>query len=246
MNLKNSLLLATLSGAATAAALTLPPPGQLHNLTGWDLQLPLSDGGGGVQIIKGKALQTYSSIYFNTSATDGHSMSFWCPENGAHTSGSNYPRSELREELDFDLSAGSFHRLNATLTVVRTTPKNSITIGQAHVDGVSGACSIFVELEWAGGDIVSHMRDSKCKGVSVTVGTGYKLGDPISYSIVVAGNTAFVSTDRGSQDKPYAYLWLKTSTPVYFKSGNYLQDTGSSASVGSLVLISELTTEHRA
>ena len=88
------------------------------------------------------------------------------------------------------------------------------------------------------------MRDSNCKGVQETVGSGYQLGDAVTYSIVVRGNTAFVSTDRGSQKAPYAYSWLKASTPVYFKLGNYLQDSGSSSTLGSVVKVADFTTEH--
>jgi hypothetical protein len=130
-----ALLLSLARGSASAVS----PPGALFDLSAFALQLPLSDGGGGVQQIKQPALATYTSEYFFTNASTG-AMTFWCPENGAHTSGSNFPRSELREQPDFDLRAGGFHRLNATLTVVSTTAKEAVTIGQAHIDGLSGSC----------------------------------------------------------------------------------------------------------
>jgi hypothetical protein len=201
--------------AGTGAA--VPPPGKNFNLTSFDLQLPVAASGGGVEIIKEPALNTYSSQYFFTDATDNQ-MTFFCPLNGAHTSGSNYPRSELRENPDYDLRAGGFHRLNATMTVVQVTSSKAITIGQAHFDGVSGACSILVELEWQDGSINSHMRDKNCKGVTTTIASGLKLGSEFTYHIVIAGDTALVTTDHGNGQKaPYAYSWLKTSTPWYFK-----------------------------
>lgn len=84
-------------------------------------------------------------------------MTFWSPINGAHTSGSSYPRSELRQLLDFNYSGT--HVLSVTMAV-RVVPTNGkITIGQAHFDGVSRACSIFCELEWQSGSVVSHVRD---------------------------------------------------------------------------------------
>ena len=228
-----------------AAAAPPPPPGKLFNLSSFVLQLPVAAPGGGIEEVKAPALDTYSSAFFFTDAADKQ-MTFFCPENGAHTSGSEFPRSELREQPDFDLRKGGFHRLNATLTVVSTTKAEAVTIGQAHIDGISGACSIFIELEWANGDIISHMRDKDCKGVKETVGSGYKLGDAVTYSLVVSGDSAFVSTDRGSQKAPYVYSWLKTSTPVYFKLGNYLQDSGNSATLGSVVKVAAFTTEHTA
>lgn len=96
-------------------ALALSPPGVLFNLTSWGLQLPISNGKGGVAQVLQPALKTYTSAYFFTDPTD-NGMTFWCPENGATTSGSSFPRSELREEVDFDLSPGR-HVLNATISV---------------------------------------------------------------------------------------------------------------------------------
>ena len=92
-------------------------PGQIMNLKGFKLQLPVAGPkAGSVEEILQPQLDSYSSIYFNASADNG--VLFWCPENGAHTSGSTLPRSELREVLDFDLRAGGFHELNVTLAVI--------------------------------------------------------------------------------------------------------------------------------
>ena len=140
-----------------------PPPGMLFNLSSFGLQLPISNGKGGVEQVYQPSLRTYSSPYFFTDAAD-RGMVFWCPENGATTSGSGFPRSELREEFDFGLAAGGRHVLNTTITVVLTnSSKASVTIGQAHIDGISGHCSIFVELMWTAGTVVAHLRD---KGAS--------------------------------------------------------------------------------
>ena len=61
----------------------------------------------------------------------------------------------------------SIYIFNYTIVpqVIETTATKSITIGQAHFDGLSGSCSICVELEWNDGVINSHMRDSNCKTV---------------------------------------------------------------------------------
>jgi len=219
-------------------------PGQIMNLKGFKLQLPVAGPkAGSVEEILQPQLDSYSSIYFNASADNG--VLFWCPENGAHTSGSTLPRSELREVLDFDLRAGGFHELNVTLAVIETTATKSITIGQAHFDGLSGSCSICVELEWNDGVINSHMRDSNCKTVKQTVSNNYQLGQMFSYTIRVIGNAVFVFTNSGSMKEPYPYSWLTTDTPLYFKAGNYLQDVGPSATIGSQVKIFKLATFHK-
>jgi len=190
-----ALKMLLLSGAAAAAAVA--PPGALFNLSSFKLQLPVAAPGGGVQEISQPALESYTSAWFYTDAADG-GMTFFTPLNGAHTSGSNYPRTELRQEPNFDLSPG-YHQINVTMQVDAVTSTGAITIGQVHLDGLSGACSIFVELEWSGaGDIVAHLRDSACKGVKATVGHGYALGQRFSYSMTVQGADVTVSTDSGS------------------------------------------------
>ena len=216
--MRAALLLLSPSAASSQA----PPPGALFNLSSFLLQLPTSTNGG-VTEIKQPALATYTSAFFFTDPAD-KGMTFWCPQNGATTSGSSFPRSELRETVDFDLSPG-LHILNATVTVLQTTATQSITIGQAHVDGLSGHCSIFVELEWTKGVVVAHLRDKACRGVNVELGA-YALGEPVSYSIALRGNTAQVTTDKVA-GKPYSYTWLPTNTQVYFKAGDYLQVRGA-------------------
>lgn len=193
-------------------------PGQVFNLSSFGLQLPVSNGKGGVMQVLQPALRTYSSPYFYTDPID-NGMTFWCPENGATTSGSSFPRSELREETDFDLSPGR-HVLNATVAVLSAnSSKASVTIGQAHIDGISGHCSIFVELIWTDGTVTAHLRDESCNNVNVVVGAGYDFGDFVTYSIIVDGDTAQILTNKDDSMKPYAYSWLDKSTPVYFKAG---------------------------
>ncbi len=67
----------------------------------------------------------------------------------------------------------------------------------------------------------------------------------MTYSIIVDGNTAQVFTDKDNSMAPYAFSWLPTNTPVYFKAGNYLQSSGSSSKRGSVVKITALSTSHR-
>ena len=192
-------LCACLALAASAAAVSAPPPGALFNLSSWQLQLPTSNGAGGVTIISMPALASYSSEYFYTNATTS-AMTFWCPENGAHTSGSSYPRSELRQIPNWHFKGHS--QLNVTMSVLKLPTGGSITIGQVHADGLSGHCSIIIELEFSDGEIVAHLRDSACKGVTKKVGSGVALGQSFSYSLTIDGTLATAATDSGGM-APY-------------------------------------------
>src|SRR5947209_5591622 len=78
------------------------PPGGNFDLSHWKLQLPTANGsltcsGGSVDEIKPAQLAGFTNAYFYT-GSDG-AMVFWAPINGATTSGSQNPRSELREEI---------------------------------------------------------------------------------------------------------------------------------------------------
>ena len=219
-----------------------PPPAQLLNLTTWDLQLPVSNGNGGVVTIPAKALQNYSSQYFYTNETD-MTPTFWCPIDGARTSGSPYPRSELRQRPDFTF-AGT-HVMNVTMAVLVVPPSGSkrITIGQIHTSG-SGGCSIISEFEYAaGGKLVNNVRTADCTGVQYTVGTAVPLGERFSFSLSLVGTTLRVWTSVGNL-ADYQLPWMSTNVSVYFKTGSYVLHAGNSSVEGGSVAIMALSTIH--
>src|SRR3972149_7290470 len=71
---------------------------EILDLANWKLQLPIGTQGS-VTEIKQPALATYSSdpYFLVTSSGNGNGVQFRAPVNGVTTSGSSYPRSELRE-----------------------------------------------------------------------------------------------------------------------------------------------------
>jgi hypothetical protein len=214
--MRTAAVLCALLPLGQALALALSPPGVLFNLSSWGLQLPLSNGKGGVTQVLQPALKTYTSAYFYTDPAD-NGMTFWCPENGATTGGSSFPRSELREEFDFDLSPGR-HVLNATVAVLSAnSSKASVTIGQAHVDGISGHCSIFVELMWTDGTVTAHLRDKSCNNVNVIVGTDCACSPlPILDSLGAPGD--FPSAPR-SPPLPHTLQHTLTHPPAALPPG---------------------------
>lgn len=237
---------ALLLGALSSFARAQKPPGAYFDFTNWTLQLPVAKGAG-VEEVSMPALASYSSNFFYTAAATGTSAVFFAPENGAHTANSNYPRSELREATNFyiDTRAGGTHVLNATVRVLADGAAHAVTIGQIHgtLSG-GGACSIIIELEWEAGDVVAHLRDRACKGVKKTVGSGYKLGDKIEYSMRADGSDVAVTTDSGSMPA-YSYSWLDgTKYTAYFKAGDYLQSSGASSTQGGTVVLDALAVAH--
>jgi hypothetical protein len=234
---------AALLAAALSASAAPPPPGKLFNLSSFQLQLPVSNGGTGVEIIQPNALATFTSEFFFTDEGNHNAMTFWAPENGAHTSGSSYPRSELRQIPNWFFKGRS--EMNVSMSVAKLPTGGAITVGQVHADGLSGHCSIIIELEYQLGDLNAHLRDSACKGVTKKVGSGYKLGDTFRFTLRVDGTSVSVVTDTGAMP-PYAYSWATIGgiatdkVPIYFKAGDYIQTASSSAVQGGIVAISEI------
>ena len=171
-------------------------------------------------------------------------MTFWAPENGAHTGGSSYPRSELRQIPNFVLAGHS--QLNVSMSVLKLPTGGAITVGQIHFDKISGHCSIVIELEFqAPGNLVAHLRDSQCNGITKTIGSGYSVGASFSYSLTINGLYVQATSDTGTM-APYAYDWAITGCnqpigmcPLYFKFGDYIQTASSSAINGGIVAVTD-------
>lgn len=225
-------------------------PGDVFNLTTFTLQTPFPSGSTIVEV-KYPALKSYnSSVFYLSSCPENPSgcMTFFTPENGAHTSGSSFPRSELRENINWVVPAASStetHSVAATLKVLDAGSLGKTCIGQVHTDG-QGHCSIIVELEWDNGQVIAHLRDQGCSNKDAIVGKA-ALGDSFSYNITMVGDQVKVTTDTGSMPF-YSYSWFagKSTPQLYLKAGNYLQSSGSSATTGGLVQFSSLATHHSA
>lgn len=225
-------------------------PGQLLDLSKFKLQLPVGNGKGGVVEILPEELKTYSSPFFFVD--DGSkAATFWCPVNGNHTTHSKYPRTELRELIEWSASNSGAHTLNATAAVSKAPPSGNVVVGQVHGTR-SDHCGVVLELEWesSSGSLEARLRDANCNTVSKNVGYDIHIGTPFSYSVIVEGSTLTVSTEwqysgstRRKTTGPYS-LTQPLNQSLYFKVGDYVQDTGSSSTVGGEVQVLKLHTDH--
>jgi len=243
------------------SAQSLPPPGHVLNLKNFVLQLPTGSNGHIDEVSQPK-LETYTSSYFHTAPDN--SVEFWCPVTGARTSGSQFPRTELRESVNLswnnngkgDWTFIGYHLINVTMKVVKVPPKTKkITIGQVHGATISGSCSIIIELFWSDGKIINAMRgpppnnsSTSCPNHYVTLPGNYELDEMFSYSLYVHDKTVSVYTTKGGWSNSYTYSWWKTSGAdtywAYLKAGDYVQQNTGSSSDGGTVRIYDLTTYH--
>jgi hypothetical protein len=104
-------------------------PGENFNLSNWKLTLPDSSAS---EKFPEQLTDGYTSAYFYT-GEDG-SMIFWAPVNGGTTSGSSYPRSELRELINPEddntnwIGDGT-HTLDAQVKVLQVPSTGKVIIG---------------------------------------------------------------------------------------------------------------------
>jgi len=246
----------TLCGfSAQAWALnTNAPPGSNFVVSNWKLQLPTSNGvltctGGSVDEETPSQLAAgFTNAYFYT-GSDG-AMVFWAPINGATTSGTTNPRSELREEIvpgndGVNWTPYGTHILAAQCKVLQVSPNTSkVIIGQVH--GYSGAALPTVKVYYSSGKSYGTVKTNSTDDgsdydmPSVTVG----LSNVINYTVQIVNGLVSVSINN----KTNTYNLFQsdpnyTNETGYFKAGDYCQDYSCSnpSNYGSRVAFYILT-----
>lgn len=193
----------------------------------------------------------YQDQYFYT-GSDG-AMTFFCPEDGAHTADSSYPRSELREmnadgtEANWAIAGANI--LSATLEVINVTDR--VAIGQIHIgtalqSGVAASTKPLLELfynDTGSIDLAIEQTPAGDDEIFYYVGKA-ALGQQFSYSIELDGNDTITMTFNGVKT---TYTAPSSFNPygMYFKAGDYLQTTGTSSTVGATVAIYGLNVVHQ-
>ena len=110
-------------------------PGQLLDLTNWNLTLP-SGSPGEPDTVQQPALATYSSPFFQVD-TGRRGVVFTTDAGGVTTKGSSYPRSELRETKGDALAEWSnrtgTHTMELRQSVITLPPvKPEVVTAQIH------------------------------------------------------------------------------------------------------------------
>ena len=193
-------------------------PSQVLNLTNWKLNVPVAGSNGWSQEIKQPELATYQhSEYFHVSS-NGNAVVFKAPVEGITTSGSKYPRSELREmtnggraKADWDIAAGSgIHTMEITQAVTHLPDhKPHVVVGQIHD---------------ADNDVIVFRLEGKKlwidhNGTKSTLLTDqYELGTKFTVKFV-AGNGKVDSYYNGQFAESYA----TNAEHCFFKAGMYTQ-----------------------
>jgi poly(beta-D-mannuronate) lyase len=223
-----------------------PLPSQVLDLSSWKVTLPV-DGSGGMAGTAAEVTQPtlggFSDAYMQADA-DGSGVVFTAPAGGATTSGSGYPRSELREMTSDGSQPASWSSASSTASTMTVTEsvdaappvKPQVVSAQIHsasddvlevlYDGFTDS----IAYRWLGSEQPTHLVDH------------YVLGTPFTLTI----------TASDGQVRVWVAGQLKATEPVsqsglYFKAGAYTQsnpDHGDAPDAVGVVTIDALTVSH--
>jgi poly(beta-D-mannuronate) lyase len=243
-------LVVGLAWAAPAIAQAQPLlPSSVLNLTNWKLTLPVAAPGSDVaQEIKQPALNSYSDSFFHVDST-GKGVVFTGPVDGATTSGSHFPRSELREMTDGGTQKASWsttdgtHTMSVTEAVTELPPvKPQVVAAQIHSPDQD-----VIEIEADGlhsvrpGTVALGVRFEGTTQARLLDPT-YVLGQRFKITLKVRdGRIKVAFNDR-------TMLTLdETGSGMYFKAGAYTQSNpskGDVAPAAGQVIIYKLAVTH--
>ncbi|EYF01166.1 polyguluronate lyase precursor [Chondromyces apiculatus DSM 436] len=222
-------------------------PSEVLDLTHWKLTLPIDTShAGSPDEIKRPELDTFlDSTYFRVNAT-GDAVAFKAHTGGYTTSGSGYPRSELREMTSNGASNASWSSSSGKHTLfidqkVTHLPdvKKHIVVGQIH-DGDDDVIvfrlegqKLFIDLNGDDGP---------------TLTSNYVLGTRFTVKFEVQNNVV-----KCYYNGTLAYSYPKSFTGAYFKAGAYVQSscqgskkiTGESCSAYGEVELYDLQVQHQ-
>lgn len=191
-------------------------PADVLDLTNWKITLPTGSSGSPTEI-KQPTLDSYSIDPYFLVASGGTAVQFRAPVNGVTTSGSSYPRSELREMTSNGTANASWSSTSGTHTLIVNqaitalpADKPHVVAGQIH-DSSDDVTVFRLEgssLYVTNGDTTHHKL----------ITSNYVLGTPFEAKFVVSGG----------QVKAYYNGVLQTTisksfSGAYFKAGAYTQ-----------------------
>ena len=176
--------LSSLSGPGRAGAAAVVPANVL-DLTNWKITLPIAATGSSTAMeIKQPQLATYSIDPYFVANPGGAGVQFRAPVGGATTSGSSYPRSELREMTTSGTQNASWSTSSGKHTM-------TVTASATHLPAVKSQV-VTAQIHDASNDVIEVVAD------------GLRVNAPGSYSICLRYN--------GATQSPCMDLYYKSGT----------------------------------
>jgi hypothetical protein len=223
------------SSAASSVSNNGTPYGVL-SLTNWKITIPYdgSDSGSDADEIKGTTFKTYSNTGWFWADSDKIWVNFKCNAGSPTTSGSDNPRSELREmkndgtnnnEIAWSMTTSTVYKQEGICKVTNTPSSGKLAFAQIHSTLDSYDDIIRLQVRLSGSNHVLYVMGSCVSDTADDIRT-QTVGSEINYKIEASNSEVRVYLD-GSLKRTYKNDMTKSPTN-YFKAGNYLQSKPSS------------------
>lgn len=196
-------------------------PSQVLNLTNWKITIPTITTGDAIEI-KQPQLATYNLDPWFVAMSEVNAVRFRAAVNGTTTSGSDYPRSELREMTDSGTQNASWSSTDGTHTMyldetITAVPKvkQDVVAGQIHDDKND---IIVIRLNYP----ILHIRVAKTN--VYTLDPNYTFGKRFTVKFVVGNDSTKVYYNNSIDP---VYTLNEKYSKAYFKAGVYTQSNCS-------------------
>lgn len=200
-------------------------PSQVLDLANWKETLPIGSSGSPTEI-KQTLLATYAhDIYFRANA-ECSGVIFKAPVNGVTTSGSGYPRSELREMANNGTTNASWSTTSGVHTMIIDQAITAVPKAKRHV--VAG------QIHDSSDDVIVIRLEYPKLFIDINGKTGptldanYTLGKRFVVKFVASGGQIKVYYNGSATP---SYTLSKSGSGNYFKAGAYTQSNCSKETV---------------
>lgn len=212
------------SGTKEASAACLYPS-QILDLSNWKETLPIGPSESPTEI-KQPTLATYSKTPFFIANATCDGVIFRAPVNGVTTSGSGYPRSELREMTNRGATNASWSTTSGAHSMTITQAITAVPKSKKHV--VAG------QIHDSSDDVIVIRLEYPKLFIDINGTTGptldanYALGKKFTVQFVAAEGKIKVHYNGNQQP---VYTLSKSNSGNYFKAGAYTQSNCSKEAV---------------
>jgi hypothetical protein len=198
-------------------------PADRLNLSNWKITLPIGSAGSPTQV-KQPQLASYSIDPWFINDPGGAGVRLRAAVNGVTTSGSRYPRSELREMTNNGTANASWSSTSGTHTMVINEAITALPAVKPHV--VAG------QIHDANGDVMVFRLEGSSLYLTngdtshyKLVTSNYVLGTPFEAKFVVSGGLV-----RAYYNGVLQTTLAKSFSGAYFMAGTYTQANCSNSS----------------
>jgi hypothetical protein len=217
-------------------------PSDVLDLTNWKLTLPIDTShAGSPDEIKQPELDTYSLVPYFCLNSDKTGVVFQANCGGATTSGSGYPRSELREMANNGVDNASWSTTSGTHTMIVKEAFTHLPVVKPHVVGaqIHDASNDIIMIRLEGNHLFVESNGTHVGDLD----TNYNLGTIYTLKIVVSSGIIDVY-----YNDVLKVIYNVNVSGCYFKAGCYTQSNtskGDDASAYGEVVIYSLTVTHQ-